>query len=77
MERMKVLSEESNYENLKNRVATFITAVNEWLDQNESKLSENIEIETEFPHKRIRKVKKQPGEETSDDKCNWSPYKNY
>ena len=77
MERMKVFSEEKNYESLKNRVATFITAVNEWLDQDESEMSENIEIETEFPQKRIRKVKKRPGEKASDDKCNWSPDQKY
>lgn len=30
----------------------------EWLDEDESEMSENIEILTEFLQKRIRKVKK-------------------
>lgn len=38
---------------------TFIITVNEWLDEDHSEMSENIEIETEFSQKRI--VKEQLG----------------
>lgn len=45
-------------------MATFIDTINGQLDESESEMSENIKIETDFPQKRVRKVKKQLDDQT-------------
>lgn len=62
---LKLLSEESNYESFKKQVATNIDTINRQLDKGELEISTNTEIETDFSQKQVRKVKKQPDDQTS------------
>ena len=71
MKRIKLFSDESHYESLKQRMASFIDAIDERLGDDETEMSKNIEMESSFPEKRIRRVKKQPGELASDDSCTY------
>lgn len=72
IKRVKLLSDESNYNLLKGRVATFINVMSQELEE-----EEEIEFENDFPSRRIKRLKKRAGEETSDEKSQWSPDQRY